>query len=170
MLTVYFLPRVHSFFTRPILINPEIAMEEGRYEFPRVPAVASHSYPGLRSHSGGGNLEMTLLDHALTGIDPYSVCGLLDGHSSHESDIDLQEQPEAVAVALRRGMNIGRGGYFTGGISEASSDAPYPRNLTTAMQNGHFRNSEGDIDTKFSDSIAVSVASTTAESSMPLLG
>ncbi|CZR50191.1 uncharacterized protein PAC_00063 [Phialocephala subalpina] len=171
MLTVYFLPKVHGFFVRPILINPENAMEEGRYEFPRFPAEAVHSYPDLRIHSGGGNLEMmTLLDHALTGIDPYPACGLMDGLSSHESDIDLQEQPEAVVVALRRGVSIARAGFFTGGLSESSSDGPYPQNLGTAVQNGQFRNSESDIDSPSSDSIAVSVPSTTVESSMPLLG
>lgn len=171
MLTVYFLPKAHRFFTRPILINPEHAMEEGRYDFPRFPAEAVHSYPDLRSHSGGGSLEMmTLLDHALTGIDPYSACGLLDGHSSHESDIDLQEQPEAVAVALRRGVRIARAGYFTSGLSESSLDGPCPLNLGTAVHDGYFRNSEGDIDSLSSDSVAVNVPCKTAEPSTPLLG
>lgn len=166
MLAVYFLPKVHIFCSHPS--NLDYAMEEGRHRVRGFPAETVRSYSDLRTHPGAGNLEMmTLIDHALIGIDPH--LGLLDGLSSHDSDIDLQEQ-QAVAMALRRGASIARAGYFTGGLSDSSSDRPYPRNLGNAVQNRDLQNSESDNHLSSSDSVAVSAPSSTAESSMPLLG
>ncbi|KAE8442843.1 hypothetical protein EG329_002815 [Mollisiaceae sp. DMI_Dod_QoI] len=170
LLTVYFLPKAHGICTRPI--DHYTAMEEGRgYHFRRFPVENQRGEIDSRNHLRNDSLELSgWRSHDVTGMDHRSALELLEGLSTHESDIDLQEHSEAAAVALRRVVSMSRAGLFSTGLSQSSSDGPYNQTLTASVHGGHFRPSGDSLGSPSLDSVAVSVPMSAEESEMPLLG
>jgi hypothetical protein len=162
-LTIYFLPKAHELFARPMSLQD--AAEQGHnYHFQRYPREHVGEQPATSMHPRNENME---LNDWLRGMDRRSVPGLLDDLSTRESDIVLQENSEAIKVALQRAVGFGQAGFFTNGLSQSSSDEPYPQSPAAGVHSSHLHGSEDGFDP---DSTVGRTSSTTAESMTPLLG
>ncbi|KUJ18550.1 uncharacterized protein LY89DRAFT_732109 [Mollisia scopiformis] len=165
LLTVYFLPRLRELFAQPL--DPEDAMEQGRHHpVHRIPLDDVRIQPNV-NRPGNDPME---LEEWLRGMDRNSVPGLPDDLSTQGSDIELPQHSEAMAVAWRRAVRMGRQGLMTGGLSQTSSDTPYPHNLNVDVHGGHFQNSDDRFNSPSLSPAASSLPSIGAESDTPLLG